>query len=313
MNNLHCIEDSIDSDVDVRGSVLKKVVRALVYGGVERNIRRIRETGQTEDFNIINALFDKIHEFVVNNMPELLPFLSEEEGVKESLIGICYSDMGMDDDAVSSFENAISLGDSTASEFLNKLQVNSDRNNYDYAYKFRKEDEKKSTSIGKRLAFGVGGFVLIVAVIVAFSNNKNKKNQQSVSDEINEVVGNVVEDETIEEYAPEEYSADTIIVDEKPRKKKKKGKYILSFSSSRKVKERDLRGLSKTKCRLARNEIYARHGRRFDDKSLQKHFDSCSWYNGTIDPEDFNESALLNKIERRNASFILKYERKKWG
>lgn len=54
--------------------------------------------------------------------------------------------------------------------------------------------------------------------------------------------------------------------------------YVLPDSANRKLKKSDLKGLSKEELRIARNEIYARHGRMFDDKNLQKYFDSQSWY-----------------------------------
>lgn len=50
--------------------------------------------------------------------------------------------------------------------------------------------------------------------------------------------------------------------------------YVLPDSAKRKLKKSDLKGLSKEELRIARNEIYARHGRMFDDKKLQKYFDS---------------------------------------
>ena len=59
--------------------------------------------------------------------------------------------------------------------------------------------------------------------------------------------------------------------------------------------------------RLGRNEIYARHGRRFLDEEIQSYFDSMPWYEGTIEPEDFKES-VLNKYEKRNLQKIKLYE-----
>lgn len=60
-------------------------------------------------------------------------------------------------------------------------------------------------------------------------------------------------------------------------------------------------------CRIARNGIYARYGRRFSDESLQAYFDSCLWYEGFIEPENFSEDAL-NEIELANIDVIKAYE-----
>jgi hypothetical protein len=67
-----------------------------------------------------------------------------------------------------------------------------------------------------------------------------------------------------------------------------------------------LEGLFIEDARKLRNEIYARHGKIFKDKSIQKYFESFDWY--TPDP-GFSESSL-SKIERRNYAAILAYERK---
>ena len=69
----------------------------------------------------------------------------------------------------------------------------------------------------------------------------------------------------------------------------------------------DLYGLTADQARYARNEIYARHGRKFKDKDLQKYFDNCSWYYGFIEPGDFDES-WLNEYEKKNVKVIKEYE-----
>lgn len=58
---------------------------------------------------------------------------------------------------------------------------------------------------------------------------------------------------------------------------------------------------------MARNEIYARHGRKFKDAQIQAYFDSRSWYSGTVEADSFDESALSD-IERTNISFIKAHE-----
>ena len=76
-------------------------------------------------------------------------------------------------------------------------------------------------------------------------------------------------------------------------------------SSERLLTDADIAGLNKNELKIARNEIYARHGRRFKNAELQRWFDSCSWYNGTIAPDQFDDN-VLNDIESANAKFLLK-------
>lgn len=85
--------------------------------------------------------------------------------------------------------------------------------------------------------------------------------------------------------------------------------YILPYSDTESVTKADLEYLTKEQCRIARNEIYARHGRRFNDKKLQAYFDKQSWYFGSVEADEFDES-VLNSVEKANAKFILKYENK---
>lgn len=87
-----------------------------------------------------------------------------------------------------------------------------------------------------------------------------------------------------------------------------KNEYILKNSSSEYISEADIKGFTKEQCRIARNEIYARHGRLFDDESLQEYFNSCSWYSGYISPSDFSENSL-NAYEKANLQTIIEYEK----
>ena len=83
--------------------------------------------------------------------------------------------------------------------------------------------------------------------------------------------------------------------------------YIFYDSDTRYLTDEDLRGLSSWELKIARNEIYARRGRLFNDSSLQNYFNSCSWYNGYILPDNFNDDAL-NSVEKYNVNLISKYE-----
>lgn len=87
--------------------------------------------------------------------------------------------------------------------------------------------------------------------------------------------------------------------------------YILPYSDSTYLTEEDLDGLTKDELRLACNELYARHGRKFKDADYQAYFNSKSWYHGTVDPEDFNDTAVFNQYELANRDFIIAYEKEK--
>lgn len=83
--------------------------------------------------------------------------------------------------------------------------------------------------------------------------------------------------------------------------------YILPESSTRLLSASDIAGLSKEQLRIARNEIYARHGRLFTTEELQQYFNSKSWYRGTISASSFSES-MLSQIEKDNIKLIQERE-----
>ena len=86
--------------------------------------------------------------------------------------------------------------------------------------------------------------------------------------------------------------------------------YIFPNSSSVLLTDAEVSGISKDQLRIGRNEILARHGRRFNDQALQQYFDNKSWYSGTISPDEFdaNLDSRLNDVERANIEIIKKYE-----
>ena len=83
--------------------------------------------------------------------------------------------------------------------------------------------------------------------------------------------------------------------------------YMIEGSDSRFLEDSDLKGMSKQDLRIARNEIYARHGCSFKDKVLNSFFTSKAWYNPTVSVGDFDES-VFNKYERANVKKILEKE-----
>lgn len=85
--------------------------------------------------------------------------------------------------------------------------------------------------------------------------------------------------------------------------------YIIEDSNFRELTEADLYHLTAEQCRIARNEIYARHGRMFQDAALQQHFESCSWYTGMYSASEFSDD-MLSDVERKNLQTISAYETK---
>ena len=74
--------------------------------------------------------------------------------------------------------------------------------------------------------------------------------------------------------------------------------------SAREISERELEGLFPEDARRLRNEIFARHGRRFKDPLLQSYFASQEWYR----PDPKFDLKSLTAIEKKNVATIQAYE-----
>ncbi len=84
------------------------------------------------------------------------------------------------------------------------------------------------------------------------------------------------------------------------------------FFMVREVREADLAGKSFEQLRLMRNEIYARHGRRFRNRDIQEYFDRQPWYTPKFDASSF-PTDLLTRTQMRNIQFITAYEKRLEG
>lgn len=83
--------------------------------------------------------------------------------------------------------------------------------------------------------------------------------------------------------------------------------YVLPFSNLLPLSREELTNLSDNELWVARNEIFARHGRMFTNIYLQRHFDCCTWYQGTVLPEQFDEN-VLTPTERDNLQLLIAAE-----
>ena len=89
------------------------------------------------------------------------------------------------------------------------------------------------------------------------------------------------------------------------------GDYIHPDSGTKLIQKSEIQDFTKDKLALARNEIYARHGRKFQMEVYQNYFNGKSWYkvNPNYDYTDDNKN--LNSVELQNVSTILSVENSK--
>lgn len=88
-----------------------------------------------------------------------------------------------------------------------------------------------------------------------------------------------------------------------------RSEYIFADADIRYLTQEEVNKLSLQAVCYAKNEIYARHGRKFLSTELQEYFNDKSWYQGTVEAEKFSPS-VFNKYESDNIQILVKAEEK---
>ena len=83
--------------------------------------------------------------------------------------------------------------------------------------------------------------------------------------------------------------------------------YWVEYCDVQYLEESDLYDLSEEECRIARNAIYAKSGRIFNDTALTKYYLAYDWYYPVIAAGDFSDD-LLSEIQLHNLDVIIQYE-----
>lgn len=192
------------------------------------------------------------------------------------------------------------------------------------------QQPQKKTNGGLIAILVVGAILMLVVVILAgnliYRYVRNSKAQEtyndSVYDQSNDWDNEPDEDtwlddtesydldedydEDYDDYDFDEDTEDTVSV----YGNEEDQDYILPMSSDRALTDEDLEDIKDDPwlLRVARNEIFARYGRMFNDEDLQAYFDSKDWYEPTYTPEEFDENTMVSRLELDNADFIKQYE-----
>lgn len=88
------------------------------------------------------------------------------------------------------------------------------------------------------------------------------------------------------------------------------GDFVLPESDTRYYSRDELEGLGKEQLYLARNEIYARLGRKFKNPDLDRYFRSKTWYQPLYEPGSFDAKGdgVFNQYELANRNLIVEIE-----
>ena len=82
--------------------------------------------------------------------------------------------------------------------------------------------------------------------------------------------------------------------------------YIMPAASERTLSESDIARLTLKGICYLKNELYAKHGRKFTTRQLQEYFSSKPWYQGIYEPvqDDSTVVGLMNAAERANIELL---------
>lgn len=84
--------------------------------------------------------------------------------------------------------------------------------------------------------------------------------------------------------------------------------YIFPDSDKKYLSEDEVRSIAAEDMAIGRNEIFARHGYIFQDEGLKAYFEGTSWYEGTVQADQFNSDAVFNDFEKKNVELIKRVE-----
>ncbi len=215
----------------------------------------------------------------------------------------------------------------TVQEQIKQEAIETENSNKNIQEKVTKKKGKESTIL-TILCVVVGTIIVILLIFLGFMAKDANKNVAETKNPINNHIDkdNIISmNEELEEdlqssnseqfQMPQKYEISSWETDEIDTNYEdsmeintESSDYLLPESDYRYLTKEDLNGFSADMCRIARNEIYARYGRMFQDEELQSYFDSKEWYVRLIAPEDFEES-ILNEYEIYNRDLIVEYEK----
>ncbi len=166
-------------------------------------------------------------------------------------------------------------------------------------------------------------YMLLVAVCVSLAiicigcsngNVNDENDENSYEEELDE------EDLDSEELEEENAEGDEIIAEDDEEDKEEEEKaddeedttmnseYILNSSDMELVSSLSLSELTSEELRIARNELYARHGLVFGSEDLAEYFAGQTWYEPSVEQAD---DVVLNEIEQLNLELIQEMEKLK--
>lgn len=189
----------------------------------------------------------------------------------------------------------------------------------------RKAPEKKEKKTGMVFVYGAVGLIAgVLAGVFLIKGMKKEPDpanspvmvQETQMEESAEETESATEEAVTEETEVKETEFTAEETEESPdvpepeMEAENSGEYILPECTVRLYTVEELRNFSLEELRLARNEIYARHGRIFKAEDLEQYFSGKSWYEPLYSAEEMDAlgDSILNAFEVENRNRIVQVE-----
>lgn len=166
---------------------------------------------------------------------------------------------------------------------------------------------------------------LLTDTYIADGNLENKINYINLDSGVDVVLtvdnGSILEifamllsEEELQEYKKEEEAekkekeAEKVSEEVEKKTEEEEQGYIFPDSDKKYLTEDEVLSVDVKKLRIARNEIFARHGYIFKSEDLKEYFENTSWYKGTVKADKFNSDKVFNDFEKKNVELIKRVE-----
>ena len=191
----------------------------------------------------------------------------------------------------------------------------------------------KKRSVDKRMIAYIAGGVALLAVaitVIAFAVTRPEKKTQTDKPKVTDSQDKTGKKPKKQKEEPEDEPKDEPVTEpaEEPKNEpdtqpenepaaepaggeedaQGEGEYIFPNSGTTELTRDEIQGHTKEELRIARNEIYARHGVIFDVEELDTYFQSKSWYTPTISLREFLDTMELSMVEENNITLISEVE-----
>ncbi|WP_461812399.1 YARHG domain-containing protein [Faecalimonas sp.] len=169
--------------------------------------------------------------------------------------------------------------------------------------------EKKNKKIRViELVLAVSICILLVTESLLLTNkNQSRKEEKPILTQEEAKKIDRKNMESAQNTVLEKKGEDILIGTKEPEKEQEQTKdYIIADSNTRLLTTNELTALTAEELQIANNEIFARHGRKFEDEKMKMYFESKSWYQGTIETNVFDAQyeTILSDVEKANVQLI---------